>query len=158
MLCFMPCAETSVLLLSQALPITSIREKAMSAHSQILLVSRDQMLLQTRRLILGTYFDVMGAGRLSEAGSILSKRDFDVIVLCDTLSNDECKQIADMVHDQEPGPTLLSLLGPGAGDKDRSVGRMLSLRDGPVALLKECADVLGYDLHSKQRDSHPLKH
>jgi hypothetical protein len=120
-------------------------------HSQILVVSRDQMLLQTRRLILGTYFDVQGAGRMSEAGSILSKREFDVIVLCDTLSNEDCKKIADLVHDQKPQPTLLSLLGPGTHE-DRTIGRKLTLKGGPLDLVRECANLLGCDLHNKQRD------
>lgn len=124
----------------------------MHAHSQILLVSRDQMLLQTRKLILGTYFDVTSAGRLSEAGSILSRHDFDLIVLCDTLSNDERRQIADMVRDQKPKPTLLSMLGPGNIEDRPVVGRELSC-GGPLQLLKDCADALGFDLHAvnKQR-------
>ena len=123
----------------------------MNTHSQILVVSRDQMLLQTRRLILGTYFEVEGAGRISEAGSILSKRDFDLIVLCDTLTNAECQQIANMVRDQHPEPTLLSLLGPGAKEHERAIGRKVALKSGPLELLKECATVLGVDLHGKQR-------
>lgn len=123
----------------------------MNTHSQILVVSHDQMLLQTRRLILGTYFDVKGAGRLSEAGSILSKHDFDLIVLCDTLTEDERKQIASMVSEQDPKPTLLSLQGPGNAGHDPSVGRKLTCTGGPLTLLRECADVLGYDLRGKQR-------
>lgn len=123
----------------------------MNTHSQILVVSRDQMLLQTRRLILGTYFEVEAAGRMSEAGSILSKQDFDVIVLCDTLSPTECQQIADMVRDQKPQPTLLSLLGPGNRDRENTVGRRLACGRGPLELLKECANVLGSDLRGKQR-------
>jgi hypothetical protein len=107
------------------------------------------MLLQTRRLILGTYFEVEAAGRVSEAGSILSKHDFDLIVLCDTLTDRECQQIADMVKGQIPQPELLSLLGPGTDGSDRSVGRKLDFVGGPLQLLKECANVLGYDLHSK---------
>ncbi|HWE84377.1 MAG TPA: hypothetical protein VG267_05500 [Terracidiphilus sp.] len=124
----------------------------MNAHSQILLVSRDRMLLQTRKLILGTYFEVASAGRLSEVGSILSQQAFDLIVLCDTLSNDERRQIADMVRNQTPKPTLLSLLGPGNMSDRPAVGRELSC-DGPFQLLKDCADVLGFDLHTgnKQR-------
>ena len=108
------------------------------------------MLLQTRRLILGTYFEVEAAGRMSEAGSILSKQDFDVIVLCDTLSDSECAQIAEMVRDREPQPALLSIPGPGTKNHDRLVGRNLST-GAPLQLLKECADVLGYDLHAKHR-------
>jgi hypothetical protein len=126
----------------------------MSEHSQILLVGRDQMLLQTRRLILGTYFEVEAAGRLSEAGTILSKRDFDLIVFCDTLTDSECEQIADMVQDRKPHPMLLSLLGPGC-KRATEVGRKLALAGGPLQLLRECADVLHFDLraNSKQKMS-----
>jgi DNA-binding response OmpR family regulator len=122
----------------------------MSTHSQILVVSRDQMLLQTRRLILGTCFDVESAGRMSEAGSVLSKHEFDLIVLCDTLTDAECQQIAEMIERQTPKPTVLSILGPGTKGHERHVGRTLSLKGGPLQLLRECANVLGVDLH-KQR-------
>jgi hypothetical protein len=122
----------------------------MNEHSQILLVGRDQMLLQTRRLILGTYFEVEAAGRPSEAGSILSKRDFDLIVFCDTLTDGECEQIADMVRNQVPHPTLLALLGPGC-KRGTEVGRKLALPGGPLQLLRECADVLHVDLRANSR-------
>lgn len=120
----------------------------MHTHSQILVVSRDRMLLQTRQLILGTYFEVETAGRISEAGTILSKSDFDLIVLCDTLSDPERRQIADMVRDQRPKPTLLSLLGPGTRDHEPCIGRKIACAGGPLQLLKECADALGYDLRT----------
>ncbi|KAA6465143.1 hypothetical protein DYQ86_04115 [Acidobacteria bacterium AB60] len=123
----------------------------MHDHSQILVVSRDQMLLQTRKLILGTYFEVEAAGRMSEAGSILSKRDFDVIVLCDTLTETECQQIAQLVREQKPHPTLFSLLGPGNRNRGSSVANKTIPR-APLELLKECAEVLGYNLRGgKQR-------
>lgn len=124
----------------------------MSTHSQILVVSRDQMLLQTRRLILGTYFEVEGAGRMSEAGSILSHHDFDLIVLCDTLSDVERAQIAEMIRDQDPQPKLLSLLGPGTRGHDPLVGRKVPTGAGPLGLLKVCADALGYDLSVKRNN------
>jgi DNA-binding response OmpR family regulator len=123
----------------------------MSDTSRILVVSRDQVLLQTRKLILGTYFEVRTAARMSEAGSILSQHDFDLIVLCDTLSDSECECIAHMVADQRPMPTLLTLLGPHTGSHDRPVGRKLALTGGPLQLLRECAGALGVDLHGKQR-------
>jgi hypothetical protein len=122
----------------------------MNAHPRILLVGRDQMLLQSRRLILGTYFDVDAAGRVSEACMLISKRDFSVIVLCDTLSEAECRQIADHTRDQTPQPTLLSLLGPGNRDASSTFGRTIA-DEGPMQLLKVCAEVLGFDLHGKQR-------
>lgn len=123
----------------------------MHDHLQILVVSRDRLLLQTRRLILGTYFQVETAGRVSEAGSILSQHDFDIIVLCDTLSDSDCSQIAEMVRDLKPQPTLFSLLGPGNRNRGSSVAKKV-VDGAPLQLLKECADALGYNLHSgKQR-------
>jgi hypothetical protein len=119
----------------------------MPDHSQILVVSRDQFLLQTRRLILGTYFQVEAAGRVSEAGSILSRQDFDIIVLCDTLSDSDCSLIADMVRNREPQPMLVSLLGPGNRHAGSSVAKKI-VDGAPLQLLKECAEVLGYNLQS----------
>ena len=110
------------------------------------------MLLQTRRLILGTYFEVEGAGRMSEAGSLLSKQEFDLIVLCDTLTDLERAQIADMVRDQDPQPKLLSLLGPGNKGHDPVVGRKIPAGAGPLGLLKVCADSLGYELSVKRNN------
>lgn len=108
------------------------------------------MLLQAHRLILGTYFDVEAAGRVSEACGLISRQDFDVIVLCDTLSEGECRQIANVVQDQSPQSALLSLLGPGNRDASSTCGRAIA-DEGPMHLLKECAEVLGVDLHGKQR-------
>jgi hypothetical protein len=123
----------------------------MHDHAQILVVSRDQLLLQTRRLILGTYFQVESAGRISEAGSILSKHDFDIVVLCDTLSESDCRQIMEMVRNQKPEPTVLSLLGPGNRHSGSSVASKV-VDGAPLQLLKECAEVLGYNLRpGKQR-------
>jgi hypothetical protein len=65
---------------------------------------------------------VEAAGRVSEAYTLISRQDFDVIVLCDTLSEVECRQIADLVRDQGPKPTLLSLLGPGNMNAGSAVG------------------------------------
>lgn len=123
----------------------------MQTHSRILVVSRDQTLLQTRRLILGTYFDVEAAGRISEAGSVLSKHDFKLVVLCDTLTPDECHRIEELVREHEPTPTLLSILGPGNGYRTTCSGRRLECRGGPLRLIRECAEILGCQLQTKGR-------
>lgn len=121
----------------------------MQSHSQILVVSHDPMLLQRHRLILGTYFDVEGAGRLSETAAILSQQSFDLVVLCDTLSQDECLQIAEVEHNRTPQPKVLSLQGPGRRSSG-GVGRSVPWESGPLCLLRECANVLGCDLHRQR--------
>lgn len=124
----------------------------MDLNTSILIVSRDPSLLQTRRLILGAYFQVEAAVRLSEAGALLSHRDFELIVLCDTIPDFECLQIADLVRDRHPRPTLLTLMAQGRKRRFSESGRWLTCGHSPIELLKACAQVLGNGMRmNKQR-------
>ena len=67
----------------------------MNSHARVLVVSRDEMLLRTRTMILGAFFVVQGAGRFLEATAALKGGKFDLIVLCHSLSGDECEALAD---------------------------------------------------------------
>jgi len=77
----------------------------MNSDAHVLIVSNDQMLLQTRRLILGSYFRVATAGRVSYACSLLAQQTFDRVVLCHTLSDGECQQVIGLVDEQKEPPT-----------------------------------------------------
>lgn len=123
----------------------------MEMNAKILVVSRDRMLLQTRQLILGAYFQVEAAVRLSEVGTLLAKHDFDIIVLCDTLSDTECLRIADLARGKDPRPALLSVVPPGKRRSPAVEGRRLTCGGGPFQLLKECAETIGLDVRSKPR-------
>jgi hypothetical protein len=120
-------------------------------HSQILVVSWNELLLQTRRLILGTYFEVDGAGKLSEAADILRSTAFELVVLCDTLSDSECMQIFDYVNSLSYRPEILLLLGPNQERPEQIIGHTLPFMLGPMELLHECADILGVEARAKQK-------
>ena len=64
---------------------------------QVLLASRDAMLLQTRQLILGAFFRVHGAGRIREAGVLIAMCAFDLVILCYTLTEGECREVIQLV-------------------------------------------------------------
>ena len=66
----------------------------MNSHARVLVVSRDEMLLRTREMILGAFFVVRGAGRFSEARTLLTNNRFDLIVICHSLTEDECERLA----------------------------------------------------------------
>ena len=68
----------------------------MNNGAHVLVVSRDQMLLQTRALILGAYFQVESAGRVSEAEAAMAKSPFDLIVLCYSLSDGEYQKLIEL--------------------------------------------------------------
>lgn len=66
------------------------------------LLGRDEMLLQTRKLILGSYFQVDVAGRVSHAAQLMAECSFDLIVLCSSLSDHECERLAELAQTQSP--------------------------------------------------------
>lgn len=125
----------------------------MNSDAHVLIVGRDQMLMQTRGLILGTYFQVAVANRLSEAIAHLAAHSFDLVVLCHSLSNDEYSQVETILQRLEPRPKVLTLhLESKAGVRNGS-GYSLSSADGPYALLKKAAEILDFDIKSRGGNS-----
>jgi DNA-binding NtrC family response regulator len=122
----------------------------MTIQKRILVVSRDMMALQTRKLMLGAYFDVSAAGRVLEAKLHLANRDFDLIVLCYTLSDDDRHKIMEIVRDVCPRAKFL--LMTATGDRSReSIHPQLSAEAGPLVLVRKAAEMLGYEFISKGR-------
>ena len=85
----------------------------MDDQKSILLVSRDLVVLQTRKLMLGAYFDVCAAGRVLEAKTFLAEREFDLIVLCYTLTDDDCEKILNAARLHSPHAKTLMLTVAG---------------------------------------------
>jgi len=126
----------------------------MTSHARVLVVSRDEMLLRTREMILGAYFKVTGAGRFAEASALIKTDDYDLIVLCHSLSQDECERLALLSLEKSSRPLILAM-GPSsrAGFKPWA-DKQLGVDAGPYGLLKKCAEMLGYVLKSKARAAH----
>lgn len=123
----------------------------MSSNSRVLIVSRDEMLLRTREMILGAFFSVNGAGRVSEARALLAGSSFDLILLCHSLSDDECQQVLDLVEELEKRPLILAFNGPGNGADKPWADQQLGTDAGPYGLLKKCAEMLDFTLKSKAK-------
>jgi hypothetical protein len=123
----------------------------MKPPPHILLVCSDPALMQVRKLVLGTYFDVRTAGRVSEAAEILSGQDVELMVLCETLSNDDRSRLVRLVEEAHSRVLLLSLLRPEANHQEAVLEQPLAVTRGPLQLLKECADTLGVILSQNHR-------
>jgi DNA-binding response OmpR family regulator len=118
----------------------------MNHGPHVLIVSRDQMLLQSRALILGTYFQVEAAGRVPEAESAMAKISFDLVVLCSSLPDDEYLKMMDICRRQAPQPKILvSHADAGAYRRVRGDGAH-TVDGGPYELLKKSAELIGYPL------------
>lgn len=115
----------------------------------VLVVGRDPMLLQTRNLILGAFFQVHCAGRVREVESLLSRYAFDLIILCYTLRESECRTVTDLTVDLKRQPRILVLTAMGHPLEDGLPGQVSMAEAGPYYLLKKCGEMLGVDIRAK---------
>lgn len=116
---------------------------------QVLVVSRDAMLLQTRQLILGAFFRTQGAARVREAESLISMYRFDLIVLCYTLDEADRQHITELAMEQKRPPRILVLTPAGTPPAESGAGDLLMVESGPYYLLKRSAQLLGVDIRAK---------
>ena len=127
-------------------------EKHMDEQKRILLVSRDVMVLQTRKLMLGAYFEVCAAGRVVEAKRFMAEHPFDLIVLCYTLTDDDCDKILNGARTHCPDAKFLMLTVTGFAASPLPVqSYLLPAEEGPFILVKKSAELLGFEFRSKGR-------
>lgn len=115
----------------------------------VLVVSRDAMLLQTRQLILGAFFRVQGAGRIREAEEMISTQRFDLIILCYTLAEQDCRHLIKFAAEQKRRPQVLLLTPTGIQVSSQVPGDAAMSEAGPYYLLKKSAEILGVDIRAK---------
>ena len=123
----------------------------MDIQRRILLVSTDLMVLQTRKLMLGAYFDVSAAGRVLEARILLARQPFDLIVLCYTLTDDDRRNILDAARIHSPDAKILMLTVTGYAVDHAVDSYYLPAEEGPFILVKKSAELLGFEFRSKGR-------
>lgn len=118
----------------------------MKSEAGVLIVGKDEMLLQTRKLILGGYFHVETAGRVSHAISLATEHRFDLIVLCYSLTDEEGGKVIGVARQQKPRPLILTMSALGRAVVSSEESSALMSEDGPLALVKKCAEMLGVEL------------
>lgn len=124
----------------------------MKPEIRVLIVSKDEMLLRTRELIIGAYFHATGVGRPSEAAAKLKAMRFDLIVLCHSLRSDESEVLADLAHRQQL-PAKVLALGPRTEgiEKRPWADDQLGVDAGPFGLLLKSAEMVNFKIKSKSR-------
>ena len=126
----------------------------MNSQARVLVVSRDEMLLRTREMILGAFFVVQGAGRFTEARALLMNSSFDLVILCHSLTDNECERLAMLAHERTPQPLILAMNASSRAGIKPWADNQLGVDAGPYGLVKKCAEMLGFALKSKARAAH----
>jgi hypothetical protein len=116
--------------------------------AEVLVFSRDPVLLETRRSILEAFFHPRGAGNIEDAESELAMDHFDLIILCSTLSEQECERVFELAEYQKPRPQVLIMGIPGYDPPRYAADHILMTESGPYQLLKRSAEILGVDLRA----------
>jgi hypothetical protein len=114
--------------------------------AEVLVFSRDQLQLETRRLILEAFFHARGAGSIEDVEALLATRKFDLIILCSTLSQQDCDKVFELAECQKPRPQILIQSSPGCDPPRFAADHVLITESGPYQLLKRSAEILGVDL------------
>jgi hypothetical protein len=124
----------------------------MNSRLSVLIVGRDEMLLKTRAMIFGAYFQVASAGRPTEAEGRLKSTHFDLIVLCHSLREDECEHLADLAHHHaQPGKALALKPMSGLGDEKVWADDEIGVDAGPYGLLLKAAQMLNFRIHTRSK-------
>ena len=117
---------------------------------RLLVVSRDGPLLHTRDLMLGTFFSVCTAGTVAEARNLIEQERFDLLVLCHSLTEEECRHLTKLAHRKRSTVKVLAT-SPRGRDVKPWADVQIGVDLGSYGLVKACADMLGFRMKSKAR-------
>lgn len=113
------------------------------AGPTILCIGHDPLLNRTRRLILQQRFDVKLACTVAEATALLASERCDLVLLCYSLTEEECEAMVEFIH-KLPAKTRILALAHG-----RRENLLLGPQDeefvsgGPAELLSKASSIAG---------------
>jgi hypothetical protein len=109
---------------------------------RLLCIGHDGMLNRTRHLILQKTFAVTLTGDLADAAAILKREPQALVLLCYSLTDEECRAMVQLIHGLSPQTRILAL-GPARerlplGALDGSFHS-----SGPEDLLRQISAMMG---------------
>ncbi|HEY1501030.1 MAG TPA: hypothetical protein VGF88_15745 [Acidobacteriaceae bacterium] len=114
----------------------------MNGKPELLCVGHDFVLNRTRRLILEKCFDVKTANSVPEAMGLLSAQRFDLVLVCYSLTNEECRAMVEFIH-ALASPTKILALAEGCDRLPLGTGDEEFVSAGPAELVKKAAAMVG---------------
>jgi DNA-binding NtrC family response regulator len=106
----------------------------------VLLFGNDLRLLESRRLVLESAgCTVYTAMRLLAVNQILTERPIDLLILCHSLTTEECERAKSVVEAQSPKVKVLILTAANFTQCNVRADGVVNAGEGPKALL-ECVN------------------
>jgi hypothetical protein len=101
---------------------------------RVLCFGRDPRLLETRRLVLARRFETVTVGSIEEMRALPVDEEFDVIVLCHSLSLEECDLSSELARARWERAKIVAL-SIEQGDCSLAADQTVRGLDGPRFLL-----------------------
>ena len=108
----------------------------MPVSASVLVFGRDYQLVHTRGLILEKAgFRVRTASSLPDIHQLLSEPTMDVMLLCHSLSIQECDEALLLTHERWPHMQTIALVSGSSDCGSQSVDTVIEATDGPAKLI-----------------------
>jgi DNA-binding response OmpR family regulator len=108
----------------------------MTAPASVLVFGRDHQLVHTRSLILEKAgFRVLTASSLPDIQRLLSEPTMDVMVLCHSLSPQDCNDALRITHERWPHIQTVALVSGSSNCGSQVADTVMDATDGPVKLI-----------------------
>ena len=114
----------------------------MAGKPELLCIGHDPVLNRTRRLILEKCFEVTLAHTVAEAIALLSSQRFDLVLLCYSLTDEECRKMVEFIHSL-PSPAKILALAEGRERLLLSAQDEEFVSGGPAELLQKAVSMAG---------------
>jgi DNA-binding NtrC family response regulator len=110
----------------------------MPTPASVLVFGRDYQLVHTRSLILEKAgFRVRTAASLPDLHQLLAEPTMDVMLLCHSLSTEECDQALALTQQRWPRIHTISLTSGSSGCNSEPIDAVMNAVDGPAKLIQE---------------------
>jgi DNA-binding NtrC family response regulator len=122
-----------------------------SALPRLLCYGHDDMLLFTRKRILGREFRVDVCTRISDLDALLAAGPVDIAVVCHSVSDAECEEMMHRLREHSPGVKVLvlyeSMPDLCSSHSDESMENL----EGPSSLLHKVHELMEEAVHDNAR-------
>lgn len=81
-----------------------------SVNSCILIAGHDDLLLRTRKWMLGKLYPVELGSDVAAVSALAASHSFRLVILCHTVTPEECREMADLLSRRSPGVKFLNLI------------------------------------------------
>ncbi|HEY1578297.1 MAG TPA: hypothetical protein VGF82_14610 [Terracidiphilus sp.] len=108
---------------------------------RVLCVGRDPRLLETRQLVLAKRYETVTVGSIEEMRALPIEEEFDVVVLCHSLSFEECDLSSELARGRWRHAKIVAL-SIQQGDCSVAADQTVRALDGPRFLLRTIDQVV----------------